>query len=221
MKVEEKRKAIALRKTGMSMNEIVRILGVSKASVSLWTRKVELTSEQRNKLSLACRSVDSIEKRRINRLANELAKRSLIMVEAEKDFQSISDNDLKIIGAMLYWGEGGKTQRGTARISNSDPAVIKVAMLFFRKVCLANEEKFRAHIHTYSHLNAEEAEKYWSGITGIPRSQFYKTYIKRSITSQGKRDKLPYGTIDVQVNDTKLFLTIMGWIEKIKALLVS
>jgi len=205
----------------MSMNEIAREVGVSKASISLWTRRVELTKEQRSRLSLASRSVESIEKRRINRLANESAKRSRIMVEAEKDIHSISDYELKVIGAMLYWGEGGKTSRGMARISNSDPAVIKVSMLFFRKICRVPESRFRGSIHTYSHLNAEEALLYWSKVSGIPESQFFKTYIKPSIASSGKRDKLPYGTFDIYVCDTKLFLTIMGWIEKIKSLLLE
>ncbi len=221
MKLEEKKKAIELRKTGMSMNEIVRVLRVSKASISLWTRNVELTKEQRNKLSFASRSVDSIEKRRINRLANESAKRAIVTAEAGKDIREISDQELRIIGAMLYWGEGGKTKRGMARISNSDPAVIKVSMLFFRKICKVPDTKFRGSIHTYSHLNADEALVYWSWISGIPKNQFYKTYIKRSIASQGKRDKLPYGTFDIYVCDTKLFLTIMGWIEKVKALLIA
>ncbi|PIR46774.1 MAG: hypothetical protein COV07_02220 [Candidatus Vogelbacteria bacterium CG10_big_fil_rev_8_21_14_0_10_45_14] len=82
MKIKEKNKAIELRSKGMSLGEISRKLMVSKASVSVWVRNVKLTKEQRNGLSARGRSIESIEKRRINRLANETKKREAIMIEA-------------------------------------------------------------------------------------------------------------------------------------------
>lgn len=118
----------------------------------------------------------------------------------------------------MYWGEGGKTNKGMARISNSDPDVIKFMMNFFREIFNVPHAKFRGHVHTFSHLNAEKAERYWSTVSGIPRKQFYKTYSKPSIASKGKRDKLPYGTFQIYVCDTIIFLTIKGWIERLSEL---
>jgi transposase len=218
MKTQEKKLAVEMRKQGKSMNDIVKELKVSKGSVSLWVRDVKLNREQRKALSLRGFSIDAIEKRRINRLRNEHNKRMLIMEEAKKDIRKPSDYELKIIGAMLYLGEGGKTERGSVRISNADPEVIKIMMKFFRRICMVKEEKFRGHIHIHSHLNVKKAEEYWSKISSIPTSQFYKTYTKPSISSKGKKDSLPLGTFDIYVCDTKLFLTIMGWIEQIKTL---
>ena len=139
---------------------------------------------------------------------------------AQKDIRSISERDLRLIGLCLYWGEGGKTNQGSARISNSDPAVIMVMMRFFREICMVKEEKFRGHIHIHSHLEAERAESYWSGISGIPRTQFFKTYTKPSVASMNKKDSLPYGTFDIYVCSTKLFLQIIAQIEKIKQLAI-
>lgn len=218
MKTHEKKLATEMRRQGKSMNEIVKKLGVSKGSVSLWVRDVKLTKEQRKNLSLRGFSVDAIEKRRINRLRNEHNKRTLIMKEAKKDIKEISDYELKIIGSMLYLGEGRKSGRGTVSIANSDPDVIRIMMKFFRKICKVKEEKFRGHIHIHSHLNRRKAEEYWSKVSRIPINQFYKTYTKQSIASKNKKDNLPLGTFDIYVCDTKLFLTIMGWIEEIKRL---
>lgn len=215
MKAKEKKIAIEMRKQGKSMNEIAKKLGVSKGSVSLWVRDIKLTKEQRKTLSLKGFSVDAIEKRRINRLKNEHCKRRLVIDKARKDIKEISDYELKIVGAVLYLGEGRKNQR-TVSVANADPDVIKMMMKFFRKICKVKEEKFRGHIHIHSHFNVKKAEKYWSEITNIPLSQFYKTYSKLSIASKGKKDNLPLGTFDIYVCDTKLFLTIMGWIEEIK-----
>lgn len=221
MKVFEREQARDLRRKGKSINQIVREAGLSKASVSIWVRDIVLTETQKKKISEQGRSVESIERRRINRLFNEKQKRQIIIDEATKDIDSISLPELKIIGSMLYWAEGRKRGQRTVGFSNSDPDVIRIMMKFFRKLCGVEEGRFRGHIHIHSHLNVNKAEKYWSEVTNIPRKQFYKTYSKPSISSKGKFDHLPYGTFDLCVCDTRLFLTIMGWIQKIKTLILK
>lgn len=221
MKIVERERARALRLQGKSMNQIIEETGFSKASVSFWTRDIVLTKEQRNKISMRGRSVESIEKRRLSRLFNINNKRRVIIDTAKKDFSNLSLRDLKIIGAMIYWGEGGKTGHWAVRLANSDPLIIKVMMRFFREVCKVPESKFRANIHTFELANVKETERYWSKVSGIPLKQFYKTYLKPSKASLQKRKTLPYGTIDIYVSDTKVFLAIKGWIEKIAELVLK
>lgn len=216
MKQEERNKAIALRREGESIRDIAKKVGVSKASVSLWVRKVPLTVVQRRKLSRNGFSADVIEKRRLARIHRTQTEHRAIMHAAAKSISSLSKHELWLLGTALYWGEGGKTNHGSARLSNSDPAVIKIMMRFFREVCKVPEQKFRGHVHTFSRLNVEKAERYWSEVSGIPRKQFFKAYAKPSVASKNKKDSLPYGTFQIYVNNTELFLTIMGWIEKIK-----
>jgi hypothetical protein len=218
MKVLEKERARKLREKGLSINQIVKETGFSKASVSLWVRDIFLTKEQRKGLSEKGRSLESIERRRAARIFNEDKKRKFITNEAKRDFKKVTLNDLKLIGIILYLGEGSKNKRGTVAVTNSDPSVIKIMMRFFREICKVPESKFRGYIHTFQYADVKKTEKYWSQITGIPSKQFYKTYIKPSSVSKQKRKTLPFGTFDLSVNNTKLFLTIMGWIERIKEL---
>ena len=140
---------------------------------------------------------------------------------AKEDFTNLTIRELKLVGAMIYWGEGRKVGNWTVSLANSDPLIIKVMMRFFREVCKVPEEKFRGHIHTFENASVYKAEKYWSLISGIPLAQFYKTYTKPSKGSLQKRQMLPYGTLDIYVHDTKLFLTIKGWIEKIAELVIN
>lgn len=137
---------------------------------------------------------------------------------AKNQIDPLSREEILLVGAALYWGEGGKTRTGMARISNSDPGIIRFMMRFFREICKVPSKKFRGHVHTFSHLNSKKAERYWSAISGIPTSQFYKTYAKPSIASKGKLDTLPYGTFQIYVCDTNIFLTIKGWIERLSEL---
>jgi len=189
--------------------------------VSAWVRDIELTSNQKRRLTEKGRSVESVEKRRINRLNNEKHKRQIIINKAKLDYKSISFEQLKLIGIILYTGERGKTKRGMVRLANSDPIIIKIMMRFFREVCKVDNSKFSGHIHTFAHANVEKTKDYWSRISGIPKEQFFKTYTKPSSASLQKRDKLPFGTFDIYVFDTKLFLTIMGWIERIKEITIK
>ena len=221
MKLIEKEKARALRKKGYSINQIVKEAGLTKASVSVWVRDIILTKKQRQGLSERGRSVESVERRKASRLFNENNRRQKIIDNAKKDFTSINLEQLKLIGIILYLGEGGKTSRGMARLANSDPLVIKIMMRFFREICSVPDNKFRASIHTFTNADVYKTEKYWSKVSGIPRNQFFKTYVKPSSASLHKRNTLPLGTFDIYVCDTKLFLTIMGWIEKVKELTVG
>jgi hypothetical protein len=221
MKIVEKEKAIHLRRQGKSINQIVLETGSSKASVSVWVRNIKLTPAQLRKLSLKGRSVASIEKRRLSRLVNEQKKKRLIIDEAKRDFQRISLSELKLIGIILYLGEGTKSNKGMVVITNSDPEVIKIAAKFLREVCHVPESKFRGHIHTFLDADIRKTEEYWSKVSGIPTSQFYKTYVKPSSASLQKKKTLQFGTFSISTNDTKLFLKIIGWIEKIKELLVK
>lgn len=221
MKNIERNKAIILREKGMTINEIVARTGYSKASISVWVRNVELTDEHKKRISQKGRSLRSIELRRQARLRNEKEKRDIFMFEAKNAIKAISQKELMLIGSMLYLGEGTKKSKGSASIANGDPEVIQIMMRFFREVCKVPESKFRGHIHIHPHLNIRGAEKYWSLISGIPLSQFFKTYSKPNISSKNKRDSLPYGTFGIYVHDTKVFLTVMAWIEKIKELVLK
>jgi len=221
MKVKEREHARALRKQGKSMNQIIEETGYSKASVSFWTRDIVLTEAQRNGISQRGRSMESIERRRASRIFNISRKRQTIIDSAKKDFSDLSPRELKLIGVMIYWGEGGKTGNWSVRLANSNPMIIKVMMKFFREICNVPEEKFHAHIHTFEGAPIRKTEKYWSEISGIPKKQFYKTYAKPSKASLQKRKTLPHGTLDIYVHDTKLFLTIKGWIERINEILLT
>ncbi len=213
-------KAIDLRKKGYSVSDISTNLHVSKGSVSTWVRSVALTNKQRSILKYRSYTPEIIEKRRQTRIKNEMEKRESIILNHSIEISKIDKNMLKMIGIALYWGEGAKTMKGMARISNSDPSIIKIGMRFFREICGVDNLRFRAHIHIHSKEAVASAEKYWSDITGIPIAQFYKTYHIKSKSSKNTKNNLKYGTIDIGVCDTSLLLKILGWIEGLKKQLI-
>ena len=199
------------------MGEIALTLGVAKSSVSLWVRDVPLTTIQRAKLNKNGHSIDAIEKRRSSRIGKTKLRREAWIDQAMLEAPLLAKNTDWCLGVALYWGEGGKTQQ-TARISNSDPAVIKTIMHFFRQTCQIPDEKFHGQIHIFEHSDVKKSESYWSTVSQIPTEHFFKTYIKQSSTSLDKRHTLPYGTFQIYVHDTSFFYRMMGWLEYLKKL---
>ena len=187
MKKIERDRSRELRKQGYSMNEITRMLGVAKSSVSLWTGDIELTSKQRQKLSENGRSVESVERRRHARLTNERARRRPYFENAVAEIENLSRRDLFFLGTSFYWGEGSKANRGTVDFTNSDPRGIQVMMRYFKEVCNVPDQKFRGHVILHPHLDARKAEHYWSKISGIPLTQFHKTSMQHNKASKNKR----------------------------------
>lgn len=221
MKTKERKRARELRLKGWSIKDIYTELGVGKGSVSVWVRDIELTVEQTSKLSKRSHSREVEERRRITRLTRENARRQVVVDQAKAEITDISNQALFFIGISLYWAEGSKTRRGIVELTNADPALIQVGMQFFRKICRVPEEKFRGHVILHPHLEKERAEGYWSTVSGISTSQFFKTSMQQSRASKKKRDTLPYGTFAIVICDTTLFLRIKGWTEGLHGTLLS
>ncbi|MDP2655353.1 MAG: hypothetical protein Q8P17_02210 [bacterium] len=221
MKKIEKDQARALRKHGHSMNEITQMLNVSKSSVSLWTGDIELTFEQKQKLSEHGRSIESVERRRFARLTNERARRRVYFEKAVTEIGGLSKMDLFFLGTALYWGEGSKTSRGTVNFTNSDPRSIQIMMRYFKEVCDVPNPKFRGHVILHPHLDALKAERYWSKISGISLTKFQKTSMQHNKASKNKKDSLPLGTFSIGVYDTVIYLRIMGWMDGIYCNLIE
>jgi len=208
MKLQEKLKAIRLRKSGKSYSDILRLINVSKSTISLWLQDIELTEKQKAKLKGRQRAgyggAKANHKKRI-----ESTKQ--IILDAKKEIQNLIKNPLFLSGLMLYWAEGDKAETWeNVKFSNSDPQMIKIMMKWFRGACKVPENKFRICLHIHTLHCRKNIEEYWSKITKIPVSQFYKTQIKPTSLKQ-RKNKLYNGTCAIYVGNKALFRRIKGW----------
>lgn len=222
----DKNQALKLRLRGKSYNEITKVLGVPKSTLAGWFTGLELSVKAKQRITDRVHqgSVAGLIKR--NKLQTHLAqqKAQAIRIAAEKEIGVLSKNELLILGAGLYWGEGYKraiVKNGKERsyhpvsLSNSDPKLVVVFLKFLREVCKVDESKIHAGLRIYEHQNSEHLLSYWSTLTKIPKERFEKFYYGVSKSSLGKRpfNILPYGTIQVRINNTELYHKIMGWIQ--------
>lgn len=211
--------AVTLRKSGKSYREIAQCLGVAKSSVSRWCKSISLSASAKTvlqkKSSQSWEKLAEYNRQRANKRQEERAQ---ISGAASKEISKLSGYELCLVGAALYWGEGWKKTHNnstpTISLGNGDPFMIKVFLRFLREIVEVPEEKIKASVQIHSDIKQRKAVVFWQKVTNIPNERFFVRH-QISKASQGKRSPflLPYGTLEIRVNDYKEFWRIKGWID--------
>lgn len=217
-----------LRMRGYSYNEIRDALSIPKSTLSGWFRDLVLSKEANDRLSKRLGIGSQILIQR-NKMQTYHARKRAEMIKnrAQEQISTIDRSTLRIIGAVLYWAEGYKREKvrdGRILTShpisfvNSDPDMIRAFVRFAKEILEIPAERMCVFMRLYDHINERNALKYWLEVTGLPLSTFRKTTNMVSIASKHKRpfNRLPYGTVQIQIAQTEKFYELMGWIEGVK-----
>lgn len=211
---------------GRSYNEIVKLLSVPKSTLSSWFNSLEIPDEARERIKKRVyeKSTQALIKRNIAQTHFAEKRAQEIKNISKKELNNLTDRDLLILGVSLYWAEGYKRpiiRNGKIRTShpvsltNSDPKLILAFLKFIRQICKIPDQKMSINLRYFEHQNEAYLLNFWQNLTQLPSSQFKKSYLGVSISSQRKRpfNVLPYGVVQIRINDTALYHKIMGWIE--------
>ncbi|KKW12940.1 MAG: hypothetical protein UY48_C0007G0029, partial [Candidatus Gottesmanbacteria bacterium GW2011_GWB1_49_7] len=175
-RLELKLQARKLRSQGVSYLEIMKRLKLPKSTVSDWCSDVVLTKAQllklyKNKTSGALKGSIIAAKRK---QAARILQTKKLFSEGKKEINTLSKRDRFIAGIAFYASEGTKTDKGCS-FANSDPAIIRFMVRWFREFGHVPSDKFRGAIWLHEGLNEKKAKEYWSKVAGIPLEHFYKT----------------------------------------------
>lgn len=216
-----KNKAIRLRLRGRSYNEIRRILGIaSKGTLSCWFKDLELPFNAKKRLEnniefARKHGLFAFNDRRTKAINIENAQ---IRSMAFKKVPKLSYKNLFLIGIALYWGEGYQSEKNKKALYvsfvNSNPFMITLFLRFLREILKIKDEKIKAHIRIHPNIHQEQAVKFWHKVTRLPCDRFR---ITRQISSASKLKRpphsLPHGTIDIRMNDRRLFFKMKGYLD--------
>jgi hypothetical protein len=210
-KREEQAEARRLRRDqGMPMKQIAATLGVSPASVHLWTRDIVLTAEHRARnlrIAAAKRAARWAEHNRQRRREYQLEGRA----------QARAGDAFHEAGCMLYWAEGAKT-RGDLRFCNSDRAMVAFFWRFLKTYYAVDLARITVALNVYLNngLLLAEIEDWWNEGLGLPRRAFRShTTDNYPTSSSGQRPKrLPYGVCTLRYSSTEIVQQIYGAIQE-------
>jgi transcriptional regulator with XRE-family HTH domain len=211
MKRETREKARDLRRQGMSVKEIAKALKVSRSSVSLWVRDVELTEQQK---------IDLKERQRhyAGQSAGGIANRKKFMrirlqYQEAGRLKAREGSALHLAGCMLYWAEGAKSKNRLYFV-NSDPNMLLLFQRFLKEELVVDDEIMRLYVHCHATDPDEiqRIETYWTNLLGLSASHLRKTQIKKG--SEIRRTTLENGVCGIEVCKTELVQHIYGAIQE-------
>jgi hypothetical protein len=213
-KLGEKRTAQTLRGKGYSYKEILQHVHVSKDTISRWCKEITLSKSQEQRLIV--RKSNGQKKGSLIAAENKRRKRietiRMTKIQAKKQIGVFTNRDKFITGIALYAGEGTKTD-GQVAFSNANPALIEFMIHWFYDFCHVSTLKLRGALWLHEGKDEKHAMEFWSTISGIPKNQFYKTYIaKNKVDSMKIRKNIhPFGVFAIRISDSALHRRIMGW----------
>ena len=214
--LEYKIKAIKLRKKGFSYSEILQTVPVAKSTLAIWLQSVGLSKKQKQRLTdkkLASALRGAARKKEKRLTLSELLKNT-----AKNEVGKISDRELFLIGAALYWAEGSKQKdhnvSARVRFSNSDPNMIKLFLLWLNKICNIKKKDIRCDLYIHEKANINGAKFFWEKQVGTPVQGVY--FKKPKATKRKNIGDNYFGLVSINVKrSTNLNRIISGWIDGI------
>jgi transposase len=175
-------RALELRGQGWSVNDLATKLGVAKSTAHAWVKHIPLDPDsdrarrkQEHAAAMAAGRWDAKREER-DRCQAE------VQAEAAGAVGDLSERDLLLIGAAIYWCEGAKSKpwRRLDRLTfiNSDPSLL-VLFLRFLAICGRGKETVRYRVHIHETADAEAAADWWAARLEVPRELFQRPTIKR------------------------------------------
>lgn len=197
LKIETKNKIFELRKTGHSIPEISRIIGIPKSTALRYSRMVEILPEFLNRW---------LERRKPSRIISEKAW-AIAHDKAKRLISTIDAKDRILVACALYWAEGNKKDLS---FTNTDPVMVETFMQILRKDFNVSDGDFKVSIRIYEDLNQDNCINFWSLVTGLN----LKERVSINILKGKKTGKLKYGMCRVRVKKSGLILKTIFAINK-------
>ncbi|MEH1100426.1 helix-turn-helix domain-containing protein [Micromonospora sp. CPCC 205561] len=176
--------ALRLRRRGCTVPEIARRVGVARSTAYLWVRHLPLAgdSEEARARRRAHSKLMTDAQWAEHRAARDAA-RSETVRKAAAWVERLGDRELVLVGAAIYWCEGGKAKPWRPndcrlKFINSDPVLVLLFLRFVEALGVARAAlRFRVSIHE----SADEAEavRWWADLVGVPAAELQRSSFKR------------------------------------------
>jgi transcriptional regulator with XRE-family HTH domain len=184
-------RAVELRRSGWSVNDIAAELGVATSTAYQWVRHLPLDPDterarqkrEHSKLMTDAQWASYRERRDARRVTAHAAAAAVV--------GPLTDRDLLLLGAAIYWCEGAKAKPWrldeAVQFVNSDPLLLE---LFLRFLETQGRDRMSLTYRVSIHESAdhEAALDWWAERLGLPRERFRRTTLKRHTPKTNRRN---------------------------------
>jgi transcriptional regulator with XRE-family HTH domain len=198
-----RKKAIQLRKEReLTIDELAERLALSRSTIYYWVKDTPIPRTERQTAAQRRASKRNGEKYRLIREAEYERGleeyREFLQVPTFRDF----------VG--MYIAEGYKRDRNSVSLSNSDPAVVRLANDWMSRLA-ARSPEYRVHHH--ADQDPARLATFWARELDVPEESI-RFQPKSNSARLGKRVwRCEHGVINVRVGDTHLRARLQAWME--------
>ncbi len=186
---DKKPDALKLRKSGLSIGVIETRLGIPRSTLSGWFKHVVLTKHQKEVLFKKWQNGLVSARKKAGEWHNAEKKKRLEAAQVSADevikvIDLADRNILDLILAVLYLGEGGKSNDST-NMGNSDPLIMKAFLAILIKNYNIDLKRVRCSLNVRADQDIEALKKFWLKELNLPPENMKYVYVdKRTIGSK-------------------------------------
>lgn len=196
-----KEKAIQLRKSNMSLDEISTSLNINKTTVYYWIKDIEAHILRR-----PCTRAASIRTRNI-----WAERRQAAYDQGLKEYPELLKMPFFRDFILLYICEGYKRNRNSVSMVNTDPQIIRRS---FNTMKLLTDKKPGFLLQLHLDNDQKESTTFWGNLLNIDPSEI-KVFVRKT-NMTNRTGRLPNGIFCFRYNDTFFRSRIQAWIDCIK-----
>jgi hypothetical protein len=215
--MNQKEKAVALRKKGYSYSEILKEVTIARSTLSLWLRKVGLARQQKQKIT--AKRIEGALRGAKTRKDQRIKITKEIKDSARIETKDTSEREQWLIGIALYWAEGAKEKdygtKALVSFSNSDPKMILFFLSWLKNTFSVNNSNLVYELYIHETADIKKALNYWADVLSVSSKEI-RVYLKKNkIKTIRKNTGSGYfGLVRIKVKkSTNLNRRIAGWIE--------
>jgi len=183
-KDELRHQAVELRRSGCTVPAIAAKLGVAKSTAYLWTRHLPLHFDAAESAERRSRHMEHMRETRWapHREARD-AERAATNAYERARVSDLSDREVLLLGAAIYWCEGSKAkewdpQRCRVTFINSDPALVVLFLRFLEQLG-EDRERLRYRLSIHASADVDAAGRWWADVVGVPFESFRRPTLKK------------------------------------------
>ncbi len=201
--IEIKRAVLKLGAKGVvPYAQIQKRFPIPKSTLSVWFKQAGKKPDRSRQLAHLASArkiaVAVLQKKRLLRIDDATTAARQLAQALPIGNESVG----KSLLAMLYWGEGGKTE-GNMKFTNTDPVLVSLFLSLLRKHYSLDERRLRVALLVHYYHDQKGTISFWSRKLKISPSQFWKVYLKPR-SGRKKYRKNFYGICNVHYSSTAI-----------------